>query len=492
MNKNKKLKFNPNEEIQDKTPVMDANEQPENEMLDSTQGTEAGVSDDIAGEYERYKEGGQSAGNYLPQANAPANTPGAGAAPSVGSKLPATAPQYSSQWNAELDSLMGQIMNREPFSYDINGDAMYRQYEDIYTRGAEAAMQNAMGQAAALTGGYGSSYGQMAGQQAYAQQMQGLYDVAPELEAQAYARYMAEGDALNQRYAMVADREAQDYQRFLDERSQDNWEKSFNYQQGRDEVADRQWQDSFEYQQSQDAQDQANWEASFKYQQDQDKQAQDNWQAGFDREGEQWDALYGEGGINNPNATVTYEGGGLLEGKEVPAQLSHVSGLTTTNVNLFDESGRLIQPSISQKIEGTDEKSGYVEWNVGGKTIKLQKGYSPYTQTKNPDVIHGEIGDGGYQPDNVASYYGGVYNSKSKLTPTNLNELEVNGVWQTVYKDGNDKYWVWDDANNEYIDVTAQMTEEEEAKPIKKPSTSGTGVGGAGGKINRVDGISRI
>ena len=37
------------------------------------------------------------------------------------------------------------------------------------------AMMDSMGRAAALTGGYGSSYAQSAGQQAYQKQMDSLY-----------------------------------------------------------------------------------------------------------------------------------------------------------------------------------------------------------------------------------------------------------------------------------------------------------------------------
>lgn len=453
MSKNKKLTFNPSEEIQDENMVMDANEQPEYEMLDNTQGAEAAASDDIAGEYQKYKAEAEAISNTIPQANATATTPSAEAAPSLESKITATTPQYSSQWNAELDSLMGQIMNREPFSYDINGDAMYHQYEDIYTRGAEAAMQNAMGQAAALTGGYGSSYGQTAGQQAYAQQMQGLYDVVPELEAQAYARYMAEGDALNQRYAMVADREAQDYQRFLDERSQDNWEKSFNYQQSRDEVADRQWQDSFEYQQSQDAQDQANWEASFEYQQSQDQQAQDNWQASFDREGEQWEAIYGEGGINNP----TFEGNFMYD-----ADGNLREGFTTTNTSFFDENGNFKKATFSR----TDE-NGNAVWIIDGKEVVRQPGANPYTGSINPDVKNGTFSNG-YQPNNI---------NGEKLSKTGLTDT-INGVEQNVWKTPDGSMWIWDGTQNKYLPYVD--TEEEETVTDPPANKGGTGGGGGG------------
>ena len=168
----------------------------------------------------------------------------------------ATLGEGAGQWQAELDGIMKQIMNREKFSYDMNGDAMYQQYADMYKNQANLGMQNAMGQAAALTGGYGSSYGQMVGQQAYAQQMQGLNDVALDLYDRAYNQYQDEGNQLAQQYAMIADREQQAYNR--------------DYQANRDAVADEQWDQSFEYQKYLDELNQSNYEKEFEYQQGRD------------------------------------------------------------------------------------------------------------------------------------------------------------------------------------------------------------------------------
>ena len=119
--------------------------------------------------------------------------------------------QYQSNWASQLDGLMSQIMNREKFSYDMNADALYQQAKDMYTNQANMGMQNAMAQASALTGGYGSSYGQMVGQQAYAQQMQGLNNMLPELYQKALNQYINEGNELYNRYNMVANQENLDY-----------------------------------------------------------------------------------------------------------------------------------------------------------------------------------------------------------------------------------------------------------------------------------------
>lgn len=118
---------------------------------------------------------------------------------------------YKSQWQTQLDDTMQRILNREKFNYDLNGDALYQQYKDTHLTGGKLAMMDTMGQAAALTGGYGNSYAQGVGQQAYQGYLQGLNDKIPELYQLALDSYNREGDALMQQYGLLQDREAQDY-----------------------------------------------------------------------------------------------------------------------------------------------------------------------------------------------------------------------------------------------------------------------------------------
>ena len=74
---------------------------------------------------------------------------------------------YASRWEGQLQELYDRIAERGDFSYDLGKDPMYRQAREQYQTAGRLAMQDTMGQAAALTGGYGSSYGQQTGQQAY-------------------------------------------------------------------------------------------------------------------------------------------------------------------------------------------------------------------------------------------------------------------------------------------------------------------------------------
>lgn len=105
--------------------------------------------------------------------------------------------------DAQLSQLYDQVMNRGSFSYDLNGDALYQQYKDRFQNMGKQAMMDTMGNATALTGGYGSSYATTAGNQAYQQHLQQLNDIVPELYKMAYDRYNQEGVDLMNRYNMA-------------------------------------------------------------------------------------------------------------------------------------------------------------------------------------------------------------------------------------------------------------------------------------------------
>ena len=121
---------------------------------------------------------------------------------------------YQSRWDDELTSLYDQIRNRKKFSYDMGTDPLYLQYREQYQRLGRLAMQDTMGQAAALTGGYGSTYGEQVGQQAYNAYLQNLNDIVPQLQQQAYQRYQDEGTDLYSQYSLVKGREDTDYGRY--------------------------------------------------------------------------------------------------------------------------------------------------------------------------------------------------------------------------------------------------------------------------------------
>lgn len=124
--------------------------------------------------------------------------------------------EYQSRYSDQLQSMLDQIMNREAFQYDASADPLFQIYQDQYILGGKRAMQDAMGQAAAMTGGYGNSYAQTVGQQTYNQYMENLMGMIPELSQMAYERYQDEGEALERNYGLLKAEEDQDYNRYRD------------------------------------------------------------------------------------------------------------------------------------------------------------------------------------------------------------------------------------------------------------------------------------
>lgn len=126
------------------------------------------------------------------------------------------APVYNDSFSPKLQDVYNQIVNREKFSFDINSDAMYQQMKDQYIAQGKLAAADTMGQAAAMNGGYGSSYGQSVGQQAYQGYMQQLGDVVPEVYGMALDRYNQEGQDLLAQYAMLGDMADDEYAKYQD------------------------------------------------------------------------------------------------------------------------------------------------------------------------------------------------------------------------------------------------------------------------------------
>ena len=137
-------------------------------------------------------------------------------------------PTYAGTFDDKLAGLYEQIANRPKFQYDVNADPLYQQYKDNYLQQGKLAMRDTMGRAAALTGGYGSSYGQAVGQQAYDASLKDLATVIPELYGLARDNYQDEGDDLLKLYGLVGDQRDTEYKRFRDDLG--DWENERDYQ----------------------------------------------------------------------------------------------------------------------------------------------------------------------------------------------------------------------------------------------------------------------
>lgn len=157
------------------------------------------------------------------------------------------APDYTSKYQGQIDNLLGEILNREDFHYNYLEDPLYQQYRQAYTREGNRAMQDTMGQSAARTGGYLSTAGEVAAQQANNLYMAQLSDKIPELQQLAYSMYLDDinGDRTN--LGLLQDLESFHYGKYQDKLNQFNTDRNFKYNAGRDQIADSRYEDETEY-----------------------------------------------------------------------------------------------------------------------------------------------------------------------------------------------------------------------------------------------------
>ena len=83
-----------------------------------------------------------------------------------------------------------------------------------------------------MTGGYGNSYAQTAGQQSYQNYMQQLQEQIPNLYSMELDRYQREGEDMKNQYSLAKDRYDDEYGKYRDNLS--DWQTDSAYQDERD------------------------------------------------------------------------------------------------------------------------------------------------------------------------------------------------------------------------------------------------------------------
>ena len=103
---------------------------------------------------------------------------------------------------------------------------------------------------------------------------------------------------------------------------------------------------------------------------------------------------------------------------------------------------------------GSDEEDNFRFKDSKGKTVTVKKGINPYTGTNNSNSSavkkYGTFSNG-YQPKGIVtdSY-------SSKLTDSGVPKQDVFGTGrkQTIWQDDRGYYWVWNGAENTYVNVS--------------------------------------
>lgn len=105
----------------------------------------------------------------------------------AGQYMPPTSDSLLGSYNQYLDAY-----KNNKFRYDFNTDPVFQQAKESYLRQGRLNARDVAAQAAALTGGYGNSYGTVAAQSVMNQAAERINDLIPDLQNAAYGRYQAE------------------------------------------------------------------------------------------------------------------------------------------------------------------------------------------------------------------------------------------------------------------------------------------------------------
>lgn len=160
---------------------------------------------------------------------------------------------YTSEYSDRIAGALDKVTN---WSYDPLQDASYQALARVYGQRGNIAAKNSLADAAALNGGYGTSYAVSAAQQARNQYNQELAAMIPDFENAAYNRASNTLSAL---------RDADDtaYGRFRDTESDKQWKYSQDYAAYRDKVSDSQWSWTNEYNKYRDLMGDYQWQLNF-------------------------------------------------------------------------------------------------------------------------------------------------------------------------------------------------------------------------------------
>ena len=337
--------------------------------------------------------------------------------------------EYTSAWQTQLNDTLNKILNREKFSYDLNGDALYQQYKDQYATQGKLAMMDTMGQAAAMTGGYGNSYGQTAGQQAYQGYLQQLNDRVPELYQLALSQYNQEGQNLYDQASLLYQMDEQAYDRNRDEISDFYTELNYLTENAR-------YMSEAEYQQALD-------DFNIKYASYRD-----------DVSDQQWLKQYDEG-VRQYNEQFAYQKeqdkiANDLAMQQLQASLSRSSGGGGGDNGNQNTGGATFADTLWTPTGIHDDNGNPIFRNSEGKTQAFAPGINPYTGTKNPDAKKGTCSNG-YQPTHISYTDKNGEKVYEKLQKTSMS-TNITGKNQNIWQ-ANGKYWLWRGDLNKYVEV---------------------------------------
>ena len=155
------------------------------------------------------------------------------------------APTWTPQYQEQISDILNQLQNKEAFSYNMNEDPLYQQYRDQYIREGQKAMRDSAAQSAALTGGYGSTYGTIAAQQGYDNYLAQLNDRVPQLEQQAYGKYVDNIADLYNQFNAFQSEDQRLYGQYMDAMDQYNKDRDYAFNSMNAAIAQNNYENEF-------------------------------------------------------------------------------------------------------------------------------------------------------------------------------------------------------------------------------------------------------
>ena len=303
--------------------------------------------------------------------------------------------EFQSTYKGQLDNIYNQIMNRPDFSYDLSSDPMWQQYKDQYTALGKQAMADTMGAAAGLTGGYGSTYSQNVGQQAYNGYLTQLNEMIPELYGMALNKYQLEGDQLNTAFNAANTLYGNEYGEYRDKVADYNTDREFLYGVYSDQYDKGETAFNNRYSMLADIADIYNNDYYNKNNLSLSKKAQT-----LDEKQFKWDKKMdmlnyklaakkasssssgGSGGSSRGRSkkTTTYKGSGGTADSSEFSSIKKVCRSYKSNDKLYDYVQALIKSGKVSEAKGKELYHTYATANTTGKGTGDNGGYNKYTQ----------------------------------------------------------------------------------------------------------------
>lgn len=373
-------------------------------------------------------------------------------------------PTYDNKYDKQLEEAYLGIVNRKPFSWDADADPFYNQYKQRYTELGQQAMKDTIGQAAALTGGYGNTYAQNAGQSAYNRYMDALADKSIQLEERAYQRYQDAGNELYKQYSLLGDLRDTEYGRYRDAVSDYNYnlallqaqeaedyaraqylnnlrieEEQTGYGRYRDSMTDARYEDELGYSRWRDLVSDRRYEEEWAYQQQRDAIADQQWAQEFALR--QAAALASSAGSSGGGGGGRSGGGGSYGG------------------------------GGSSGGSSADEYSGTPEWyaNMGDyQTAELQRQLNAMGANLNEDGIWGPLTQAAYEQYMGSSGPATYITSGNNGYDYSLNGYTGEKIYSSLAEEA--KQAAYEDAmQSMYVNVNK---EQNSSGPKKKSTTT--------------------